>query len=173
MADAMKEMQERAAAARAAGEHHAELARFVGTWDVTMALVMPGVPRQESKGVATYEWVVDGLWLLQRLEGKLFGADYQHVTLHGFDNYAKNHVAASVSSFDTSLLVSRGVVVDPEGKVTAVYGTLDEYMTGELNKPYRAVTRVIDDDHHTMEIWDLGIGVDGAVVFEWTYKRKK
>ena len=173
MAEAMQEMQERAAEARAPGKHHAALSRFIGTWDVEMALVMPGAPRQVSKAVATYEWVVDDLWVLQRMKGELFGAPYQGATLLGFDNYAKNHVVASVSSFDTALLISRGVVVDPEDNVTSVYGTLDEYTTGELNKPYRAVTRIIDKDHHVMEVWDMGIGVEGAKVFEWSYTRKK
>ena len=134
---------------------------------------MPGGPAQSSKGTATYEWLIEGTWVLQRLQGTLMGSPYQSSAILGYDNYAKNHVVATVNSADTSLITGRGVVADPEGKFTAVYGTLNEYMTDELNKPFKAITRLHDSDHHVVEIWDLGIGADGMKVLEFDYTRKK
>lgn len=168
----MQEMQERMSEAATPGEHHAALARFVGVWDVDMAMVMPGAPEQRSQGTATYEWLMEGRWLSQRIEGEMFGAPYESFTIIGYDNFAKNHVSVTVSSMDTAMNMARGLVVDPEGQVTAVYGTLDEYTTGEVHKPYKVVTRIIDDNSHVMEIWDLGVGADGAKVLEFTYSRR-
>lgn len=168
----MQEMQERTREATTPGEQHEALARFVGEWDVEIAMVMPGAPEQRSQGTATYEWLMEGRWLSQRIVGSLFGGEYESFSIIGFDNYARNHVLVTVSSMDTAMNMARGLVVDPEGEVTAVYGTLDEYSTGEVHKPYKVVTRIIDEDSHVTEIWDLGIGADGAKVLEFTYSRR-
>lgn len=172
MEASMQEMQERTREATTPGEHHEALARFVGEWDVEIAMLMPGSPEQRSQGTATYEWLMEGRWLSQRIVGSIFGGEYESFSIIGFDNYAKNHVLVTVSSMDTAMNMARGLVVDPEGDVTAMYGTLDEYTTGEVHKPYKVVTRIIDDDSHVTEIWDLGIGTDGAKVLEFTYSRR-
>jgi hypothetical protein len=135
---------------------------------------MPGGPAQStSKATARVDWVIEGRWIGERLEGQLFGAPFESFVLRGYDSYAKNHVVATVQSLDTALLVARGVVVDPQGKVSALYGTLDEYTTNELGKPFKAVTRLIDANRYTLEVWDLGVGVEGVKVLEYRYARKR
>jgi hypothetical protein len=168
----LRRMQERATAATATGDQHEALSYFLGEWDVEIELVMPGVPSQKSRGKATSTWVIQNRWVGETLEGTLFGAPYRSFVLRGFDSYAKNHVVATVRSMDNSLNVARGVVVDPKGQVTALYGTLDEYTTDELDKPFKVVTRRLDSDRFVVEIWDLGIGTDGAKVLEFRYTRK-
>jgi hypothetical protein len=172
-AEEIRRMQERTAAATALTEHHAALAYFLGDWDVELAVVMPGAPPQKSAARARCEWLIENRWIGEKLEGTLFGSPYQSFLLRGFDTYAKNHVAVTVQSMDTSMIVIRGVVVDPKGDVTALYGTLDEYTTGELGKPLKAVTRKLDADRFVVEVWDLGIGPAGAQVLEYRYTRRK
>ena len=172
-AAAMKEMQARMQAVSKLGPRHADLATFIGKWDVEIAMVMPGSPATRSKGTAEYSWVIQGRWLGQRIVGQFMGGPFESYSIIGYDNFAKNHVVASVSSLDTSMLMSRGLVVDPAHRVTAVYGTLDEYATNELHKPYKAVTRKLDENRHVMEVWDLGIGDAGAKVLEYTFTRRK
>ncbi len=167
-------MQERARAATTPGKYHEALEYYIGEWDVTLAMVMPGAPPQRSQGRATYEWLIQDRWVVQRVQAPEFmGVPYEGVTIIGYDNFAKNHVAASVSNMDTALNVVRGVVVDPNDRLTALYGTLDEYTTGELAKPYKVVTRVVDRNRHTVEVWDLGIGPDGAKVLQFDYTRRR
>ena len=50
---------------------------------------------------------------------------------------------------------------------------LHEYLSGELNKPFKTVTRTVDDDTHVMELWDLGIGEAGAMVLKPTYRQRR
>lgn len=169
----MKAMMEKMQQVATPGKHHEALARYLGDWDVELAMIMPGGPTQKSTGTAHYDWAIEGKWLTQKIDGTLMGQPYESFAVLGFDNYAKNHLVAVVSSADTSMLVARGVVVDPEGKVTAVYGTLDEYTTDELNKPFKAVTRLVDENHHVTEVWDLGVGADGVKVLEFRFARKK
>jgi hypothetical protein len=169
----MEEMMARMAEAAKLGPHHQALAAYVGTWDVEVAMVMPGSPASRSKGTAHYEWVIDGRWLSQRITGELMGQPTESFSILGYDNYAKNHVVVTVSSMDTAMNMARGLVVDPTNKVTAVYGTLDEYTTGEIHKPYKVVFRNISADRHAMEVWDLGIGDAGAKVLEYTFNRRR
>jgi hypothetical protein len=65
------------------------------------------------------------------------------------------------------------VVVDPTGKVRVTYGTLDEYLTGEHDKAVKYVMRTLSPDSHVLEVWDLGIGENGAVVLHFTFTRRK
>lgn len=169
----LREMQARAAAATAPGAEHKALEYFLGEWDVQLAMVMPGVPAQRSTGRARFEWLIPGRWVSKRLDGTLMGMPYQSFSLIGYDTFARNHVAATVHSMDNALNVARGVTVDPQGRTQAVYGVLDEYMTGELAKPFKVVTRILTPDRFVMEIWDLGIGVDGAKVLEFTHSRRR
>ncbi|HMB55115.1 MAG TPA: DUF1579 family protein [Thermoanaerobaculia bacterium] len=170
---AMQEMMEAMQQATAPGPHHEALADFVGDWDVELKLVMPGAPAQSSKGRSKIGWLIDGRWLEERIEGELFGQPFESFTIRGFDSYAKNHVAVTVSSFDTAMNMVRGLVSDPSGKTATMYGFLDEYTTGELHKPFKVTSRKIDKDHHVLEIWDLGIGEAGAPVLEYSYTRRK
>ena len=168
----IKEMQAKMKAVAALGDHHKSLAKYLGTWSVEMGIVMPGVPSQKSTGTATYQWAIDGRWLSQRITGQLMGRPYESFAIIGFDNYAKNHVVVAVTNADTAMTMARGLVVDPTNKVTAVYGTLDEYTTGELHKPFKTVMRTISDTRHVMEVWDLGIGDAGAKVVEFIFTKK-
>lgn len=169
----MKEVQARMKEVATPGPHHKALARYVGTWDVEVAMVMPGAPTERSKGTAVYGWAIEGRWLTQRITAPFMGSRYEGFALIGFDNYAKNHVAVAVSSMDTAMIMTRGLVVDPTNKVRALYGTLDEYTTGELHKPLKVVLREESETRHVMEIWDLGIGDAGAKVLEYTFTRTK
>lgn len=170
--DVVREIQERARAATTPGEHHEALERFIGEWDVELELVLPGAPARHAAGRATYEWLLPGRWIAQTMTDDLFGDDNQSFAIMGYDNFAKSYIIAGASSFDTAFNVARGPVVDPDGQVIVTYGTLDEYLTGELHKPYKIVTRIIDRDHHVVETWDLGIGPEGAKVLEYRYSRR-
>ncbi len=170
---AMQEMMERMKQAATPGPPHKALEGFLGAWEVEMAMVMPGAPTQKSTGTAEYRWLIDGRWMSQHITGSLMGTPYESFSIMGYDNFAKNHVSVTVSTADTAMSMARGVVVDPTGRTTVVYGTLDEYTTGELHKPYKAVMRHVSASRHVMEIWDLGIGADGAKVLEFTFTRRK
>ncbi|HSR40802.1 MAG TPA: DUF1579 family protein, partial [Longimicrobiales bacterium] len=156
---------------------HEALGYFLGAWDVDIRLFMSGAPGEEpttqvSRGTARGEWVVEDRWLGIALTGEMMGSPYAGYSIRGWDSYAKNWVTASVTSMDNALNVTRGVKVDPDGEVSAEYGVLDEYLTGELNKPYRTITRIHDDDRYTSEVWDMGIGTEGMKVLEFDFTRR-
>jgi hypothetical protein len=155
------------------GRQHHQMAYFIGHWDVETQMIMPGMKRPPTKGTAEYKWLIPGRWISVDLKGTMLGAPMQSFGIHGFDNFKKKWVTTWVSSMDTAMNRSEGVIIDPTGKVRAEYGTLDEYLNGEHDKPFRTVTRRLTDDKFENEVWDLGIGEAGAIVIKQTFTRKK
>lgn len=146
-------------------EHHKELAWYVGTWDTEM--------RGGGKGVTEFKWIMEGRWLSQEMKSPFMKMDYHGYGVMGFDRFKKKWVHTWVSNMDTAMLRFEGVVVDPTGKVKSLYCEMDEYLTGEHDKPARGVYRKVDEDTFTYELWDMAIGAEGRKVLEITYKRRK
>jgi len=156
-------------------EHHKELAWYLGKWDTETKITMGmgGQPPPPTKGTAEFKWIIEGRWLAEEAKSTLFGMPFQGFGILGFDRFKKKWVTTRVSNFDTAMLRFEGVVVDPTGKTRSLYCELDEYLTGEHDKMARGVYRKIDEDTFVYEAWDMTIGVDGQIVFEIAYKRKK
>ncbi len=150
-------------------EHHKELAWYVGTWD-TEARCMGAAP---EKGTAEFKWIMEGRWLSENAQGTLMGMPFQGYGVSGFDRFKKKWVTTWVSNMDTAMLRFEGVVVDPTGKVRVLWCNLDEYLTGEHDKPAKGVYRKIDEDKFVYELWDMAMGPEGGKVIEITYKRRK
>ena len=148
------------------------MAKMIGEYDVEASFT--GTP-MKMQGTATMKWVIPGKWMGTELKvpGMAMGKDLHGFAIVGFDAYKKKHVACYVDSMNTGMYTMEGVVVDKTGKVQVSYGTMDEWLTGEHDKPVKYVTREISDDEWVFEIWDLGIGEKGAIVLTYKYTRKK
>jgi len=85
----------------------------------------------------------------------------------------KKWVMSWADTSTTALYVAEGPVSDPTGMTMSLYGELDEFLTGECDKPFRWTIRKDGEDKFTFEIWDLGIGADGRKVMEIGYTRRK
>ena len=72
---------------------------------------------------------------------------------------------------DTAMSRAEGDL-DPGGKVLLLYGTIDEYLTGEHDKMVKTVFRFLSPDKMIMEIHDLPIGEQNTKVVEVTYTRR-
>jgi len=154
------------------GERHDELGRLVGEWEYAMQVVMPGAAESApTPGVAVCEWGVPERVVECNAEGEFMGEPHHRHTLWGFDKFKKKYVAVFSDTSSTAINTAEGVVVDPTGRVLVLYGTLDEFLTGEHDKPVRYVLRWIDGDHYEMDVWDLGIGERGEVVIHMEYAR--
>lgn len=99
------------------------------------------------------------------------GMPFQGMGLYGYDNYKKKFTSTWVDSISTTKNDSEGLI-DRTGKVINFYGTMDEYLTGEHDKPVKYVLNMIDADQLEFEIHDLAIGADSLVV-KVVYNRVK
>jgi Protein of unknown function (DUF1579) len=153
-AEANKAMMERLTAATQLGPQHAALAKYLGRWDVDIAL-----PRMatHSKGTAEYSWVIEGRWLGCRIKGSMLGQPFEEFTILGYDSYSQSAIEVSVESADNSMVMSRGSS-DPAQSSAVLFGELDEYTRGSLHRPFKVVERWLSPTRHVTEVWDLGAG---------------
>jgi Protein of unknown function (DUF1579) len=154
-AEGNKAIEARIGAATQLGPQHAALAKYLGKWDVDIAL-----PRMNAhaKGTAEYSWVIEGRWLGCRIKGTMLGQPFEEFTILGYDSYAQSVVEVSVESADNSMVMSRGSPTDSKQSSAVLFGELDEYTRGSLHRPFKVVERWLSDSHHVTEVWDLGAG---------------
>ena len=93
------------------------------------------------------------------------------IGITGFDNYKKKFVSVWFDNRNTAIMTSEGLL-DQSGKVLTLFGSMDEWMTGEHDKTVKYVYRIIDDDEFVFEIHDLGIVPGETKVIEIVYTRK-
>lgn len=153
------------------GKHHKILQRFIGKWNTETRLFLGGRATKADKGVTQTDWLMEGRWIQFFSKGKLMGKPYESFWIFGYDNFKKSYVATAVSSMDTAMIRSEGDM-DPGGKTLLMYGTLDEYLTGEHDKMVKTVYRFVSDDKIVMEIHDLPIGEKNTKVVEIVFTRQ-
>jgi hypothetical protein len=171
-AEDMAAMMAKAAKYTQPGEHHKLLERFLGKWDTASRITMAGENTEWEKGTSEVTWLMEGRWLQSKGTGSMMGMPVQFFSVMGYDSFKQSYVATSVNSLDTAMSRSEGDM-DPGGKALLLYGTIDEYLTGEHDKMVKYVWRLVSDDKVVMEVHDLPIGETNTKVIEVVSTRKK
>ena len=154
------------------GEPHKKLNAMVGTFDANIKMWMaPGAKPTESAGKSVNEWVLGGRWVQQRFDGNFMGMPFSGLGYTGYDNVKHSYVGTWMDNMSTAVMTSSGNP-DASGKVYSFTGMMSDPMSGEPSSVDEKVT-VVDNDHHTMEMW--GAGPDGNMykMMEINYTRKK
>lgn len=162
----MEEMMAKMAEAAKTGPEHEKMKYFLGGWTVEVDMM-----GHKSTGTANFAWVLEGRWMGQTIKYGMLGKTVEGFGLHGFDMYSKSHTSAFVTTSDTMMNVTRAPIVDPTGKTVVEFGVMREWMTGELDKPWKIVKKVVDQNTFTLDVWDLAAGESGAAVMNFKYTR--
>lgn len=168
----MMEMMKQAERYTKPGQHHAFLQRFVGDWTTEFRITMTGMETPVETGSATFDWLMEGRWIRQQSTGSMMGMPMQTHSILGYDNFKQSYVASTVWTIDTAMHYAEGDL-DPATNALLLYGTLDEYLTGEHDKMVKTVWRFPSQDRMVMEVHDLPIGENNTQVVEVVYTRKK
>ena len=155
----------------APGEAHSWMQRLLGKWQTKTRITMAGAGGEATAGEAVFEWLMPGRWMQQKANTTMMGMPITSVSILGYDNFKKSYVATSVTSMDTAMNSAEGDVT-PDGNTLILYGTVDEYLTGEHDKMVKTVYRFDGEDRFTMEIHDLPIGETNTKVVEVVYTRQ-
>ena len=153
------------------GEEHRLLERFIGEWDAQSSMIM-GDQRSTTKGSATFRWKVEGRWLESEWRGEMMGMPVVSHGWLGYDKFKMSYVMTSITSLDTAMNEAEGDLT-PDGKALVMYGTLDEYLSGEHDKMVKYVYRFVSADEFVFEVHDLPIGEVNTQVMEFRFTRKK
>jgi hypothetical protein len=154
------------------GEQHQVLARFLGEWNTETRMFMGAQAGAAEAGKASFRWRMEGRWLESEWSGPMMGMPVQGAMWLGYDNFKMSFVATTVTNVDTAMNRSEGDLTQ-DGKTLLLYGTLDEYLTGEHDKLVKYVWRFLSEDKLVFEVHDLPIGETNTKVVEVTYTRAK
>lgn len=176
------EMMAEAAKYTQPGPEHAFLGLLVGDWDVESRFTMMGANGPAEKGTATTRWKVEGRWLESTWSGSVMGMPGRQFSVLGYDRLKQSFVWTGYSDFDTAMNHAEGDLT-PDGDTLILWGTLDEYLTGEHDKMVKYVHRFDGErdeagaltsvDRIVLEVHDMPIGEEDTKVLEFTYTRRE
>jgi hypothetical protein len=155
-APTQEEMMAAMMKAAALGPEHAVLKSMAGKFNAAVeAYEAPGMPPEKSKGTANNELILGGRYLKDDYSGTIMGnMPFHGMGLFGFDNTKKKYVTLWIDEMSTQMQISEGTA-DSSGKVITVSGPYDCPMDNTKHT-MKQVWTITDDDHHTMEAWDIG-----------------
>ena len=154
------------------GDPHKKLEHFVGTWDAKVKMWdKPGAPPKESSGTSETKSVLGGRFVEEHFEGTFMDQPFSGMGITGYDNVRKKYVSTWADTMSTGVMVSTGTAAKG-GKSMAFTASMPDPMTGKMT-PMKEKLTIVDDDHHTFEMWMPG--PDGKLfrMMEITYARKK
>ncbi len=154
------------------GDAHKKLNAMAGTFDAKIKMWMePGAPAMESSGKAVNEWVLGGRWLQQRFDGTFMNMPFNGIGYTGYDNIRQMYVGTWMDNMSTSYMTTSGGP-DAGGKTWSFNGSGMDPMSGESVGFDEKIT-VVDNDHHTFEMYGPGPDGHNFKMMEITYTRKK
>lgn len=154
------------------GAAHEFLALFVGEFEATNRMWMnPDAEPIESKGSCTNTMIMGGRFLQTQYKGDMMGFPFTGMALTGYDNNRNLFTNIWIDSMSTGIAPATGNL-DESGTAMTLIGSMDEPTTGEMGKHYKQVFRLVDEDTHVMEMWEILYG-DPFKVMEIEYTRKK
>jgi len=139
------------------GAPHAMLTKMAGEWNCTLKLQMdPSKPAQESQSTATITSLMEGRYIQEVDSGNWGGMPYNGMGLYGYDNVSGKYVSSLIDNLGTGMMTCVGTA-DASGKVIDWVGTFNDPSTGKV-ATIRMVETVVDDDHHTVELYNTPPG---------------
>jgi hypothetical protein len=160
------------------GDAHKELSSMAGKWSYTVKWWMnPQSPPMESRGTTESKLIMGGRYLISNHKGKMEmpGAGggmtnmvFEGMAIEGYDNVKKKYVSSWIDNMGTGIENSEGTY-DAATKTLTYMGSY-EAMPGMVTK-MKQVTKCIDNDHHTMEMFEIQGGKE-VKTMEISYSRK-
>jgi len=146
--------------------NHEFLHAFTGHWNTQTRIMYT----ESQHGTANANMILGGRFLEMSYTGTLMGIPLKGRTTLGYDNFKKKFTAVFIDNLGTSIRTAQGSL-DHSAKVLSLWGTMDEWMTGEHDKPVMYRYRIADQDTIVFEIFDLSITDGEAKVIEVLHTR--
>ncbi len=152
-------------------ENHKVLGTLVGDWNNTVKSWMsPDGKPEISKGTSEIDWIMGGRFIEQAVEGTFMGQPFEGMGIMGYDNEKKQYQSVWIDNMGTGIMTGSGNY-DPKTKTLTDQGTFS--CPAEGQKSYRGVTKIIDKDNFTYEMYMAGPDGKEFRAMEIVYTRKK
>jgi hypothetical protein len=155
------------------GEFHKYLEPLVGNWDCSIKMWMnPGAPAQESKGTTISKWILGSRFVQEDASGIMDGMPFHGMGITGYDNVKNEYVAFWIDEMGTSFMFTSGKC-DSTGKIITMFGSYTDPMSNMAEKKFKTVTRILDNNQHTYEMFNVNPDGKEFKMLEMTYIRQK
>jgi len=145
-------MMEKMTKAATPGPQHEMLKKMAGEWNAKVTSQMdPSQPAQVENSTSTQTMLMDGRYCQEVVSGQMMGQPFSGMGLTGYDNVLGKYVSTWNDNLGTGIMTSTGTA-DASGKVITWVGVMSDPMTGKASKE-RMVTTIVDNDHHTFEMY--------------------
>jgi hypothetical protein len=153
------------------GKEHAILAQLVGEWNVVQrAWMSPDDPPAEAKGVAVVKSLVGGRVFIEELHTKFGDMDFEGLGTMGHNNFS-GKFWQTWTDWDTTLNHGEGTA-SADGKTITISGTTDHPEVNRNGVPRRSVYHFVNDDFHTLEVWEEDPSGKEFLAVVLEYRRK-
>ncbi len=151
------------------GQEHAMLANLVGEWDGEISMWEdPSQAPIISNGVATYESIFDGKYIIGKFNGNMMDMKLNGMEISGYDNVKKVFFSTWIDNMGTGILYVEGIYDKKSNTITYTGETVDPM--GNKMK-VREVMNFIDKDHSKFEMFmDMGSGEMKSMEINYTRK---
>ncbi len=152
-------------------ENHKVLDHFVGSWEYSLKWWMsPDAPAEESTGANEVKSILGGRFIEQITTGTMMKQPFEGRGIIGFDNLKKEYTSIWIDNMATGVMVA-SASYDLVAKTLTEKGNFSCPFNGQM--PFRAVTKIIDEDTHLYEMYTNDKNGKEFKSMEITYKRKK
>ena len=138
------------------GEHHEHMKKLVGEFDYTIKMFMPG-GAQEFTGHRSAKMIMGDRYLDETYTGNFMGMPFEGHGTMAYDNVQKKYLSTWIDNMGTGIMMASGTC-DGTGTMWTMSGDMADPQSGKM-VPERSVTKLVDADHMTMEMY--GPGPDG------------
>jgi hypothetical protein len=154
------------------GEEHERLASLEGAWAVTgMFWSEPGAEPITAAHSSKMRMALGRRYLIEDLEGDLWGEEFRGVGITAFDNVEEEYVTIWIDNLSTGILMLRGRY-DQGRDAVVMTGEYTDPVTGQ-KRFLKSVERVTEDGTRVYEHWEVSDDGGEFKVMELTYLRNR
>jgi hypothetical protein len=154
------------------GPHHEHIKKLVGDYDYTIKMYMvPGQPPMESTGKRSGKMIMGDRYLEETYSGSFMGMDFEGYGTLGYDNVQQTYLSTWIDNMGTGIMFASGTC-DASGTSWTMTGDMADPQSGQM-VPTRGVTKLVDKDHMTMEMYAPGPDGKEVKVMEIIATRSK
>ena len=145
-------------------DQHRFLEQMQGKWK-TSSVVMETEPQF---GFSDNTMILGGRFLEMNYGGAFLGLKLEGKVTLGYDNYKNKFTVVYIDNLNTSIRTAEGLL-DHTGAVLTLWGTMDEWLTDEHDKPVMYKYELLDQQSFQFEVHDLSLAPRSTKVISVRY----
>ena len=135
------------------GEAHQRLNPLVGKWTCTVKSWMSAeATPEESQGTAEDRWMFGNRFVYEEFHGQWMHQPFEGIGITGYDNLRKEYTLVWLDNMGTGIMTATAQY-DAANNALNEQGSFACPLTGETHRSFRGAWNIVDNNHHTYEMY--------------------